>query len=84
MFIVYAISSHKRNYIYVGLTNNIERRFNQHQEGLNKTTKPYRPFILFHIESFFSRIEARKREKYLKSGAGKEYLRQVLSQFLTK
>ena len=75
MFYVYALKSLSRNYIYVGLTNDLERRFNQHQNGQNKTTKPYLPFILFFKEQFKNRDEARRREKYLKSGIGKEFLR---------
>jgi putative endonuclease len=78
MFIVYAISSISRNYIYVGLTDNIERRLSEHNNGYNKTTKPYTPFRLIVTESFPTRIEARAREKYLKSGIGKEYLKNKL------
>ena len=75
MFCVYAISSINRNYIYVGMTNNIERRFKQHNKGENKSTKAYKPFILFYTETYQTRAEARAREKYLKSGIGKEFLR---------
>ena len=78
MYYVYTLDSLIRNYIYVGITNNIERRINEHQTGRNKTTKPYRPFRLTLIEEFKSRPEARQREKYLKSGTGKEYLKQLL------
>jgi len=75
MYFVYVIKSLSRNYIYVGLTNNLERRFRQHQDGTSKTTKPYRPFKLLFSEAFLTRLEAREREKYLKSGAGKEYIK---------
>ena len=78
MFIVYALKSINRNYIYVGLTNDIERRFEQHQKGQNKTTSPYKPFVLIYQENFLTRIEARKREIYLKAGSGKEFLKQLL------
>ena len=77
MFTVYSIKSIDRNYIYVGLTNDIERRFNEHQEGKNKTTAPYKPFVLIYQENFPTRPEARKREVYLKSGIGKEFLKQL-------
>jgi len=77
LFYVYAISSDIRNYIYVGLTNNLERRFAEHNSGKNKTTRPYRPFVLIHSESFETREEARQREKYLKSGIGKEFLKSL-------
>jgi len=77
MYYVYAISSKNRNYIYVGITDNIARRINQHNKGYNKTTKPYLPFELIYFEELPDRVTARKREKYFKSGIGKEYLRKL-------
>jgi len=61
------------------LTDNVERRFTEHQSGNNKTTKPYRPFKIILIETFNTRPEARLREKYLKSGVGKEFLKSLKS-----
>jgi putative endonuclease len=78
MYYVYAIKSVERNYIYVGLTDNFERRFSEHNGGRNKTTKPYLPFELILKEKFSTRILARQREKYLKSGTGKEFLKSLL------
>ncbi|HSL88737.1 MAG TPA: GIY-YIG nuclease family protein [Ignavibacteriaceae bacterium] len=77
-YFVYALSSLLRNYIYVGQTDNIERRFIEHNNGKNKTTRPYRPFKLIYTEEFTSRKEAREKEKYLKSGSGKEFLKRLL------
>ena len=77
MYYVYAIKSLVKNYIYVGMTNDIERRVLEHNSGKNKSTKAYKPFILIHKEQFETRIEARKREKYLKSGIGKEFLKSI-------
>ena len=78
MYFVYAIKSINRNYIYVGMTNEVERRFDEHNTGKNKTTRPYKPFKLFYSEKFRTRTEARKREKYLKSGIGKEFLKSLI------
>jgi putative endonuclease len=75
---VYAISSQSRRYIYVGLTDNLERRLEEHNNGYNKTTKPYIPFQMIYFELQPTRIEARKREKYLKSGIGKEFLKRLI------
>jgi len=77
VFYVYAISSLKRNYIYVGLTDSIERRFMEHNSGKNKTTKPYLPFKIIYTEKVETRVDARKREKYFKSGIGKEILKAI-------
>lgn len=75
MFFVYAIRSLRRSYIYVGLTDNPERRIGQHNAGYEKTTRPYAPFDILLIEPYLTRSEARAREKYLKSGMGKEQLK---------
>lgn len=77
MITVYALSSLKRNYIYVGQTNNVAKRFKQHNDGHEKTTQPYRPFKLIYTEEFNDRITPRVREKYLKSGVGKEFLKNL-------
>jgi len=80
MFTVYVLSSTRRKYLYVGLTNSLERRFKQHQDGKAKTTRSYRPFRIVHKEEFSTRQEARKKEKYLKSGCGKEWIKEQISQ----
>ena len=82
MYSVYAIKSLKRNYIYVGISNDIERRLMQHNRGYNKSTKPYIPFVLFYFEKLDNRIEARNREKYLKTASGKRYLKHKLTEYL--
>ena len=64
--------------IYVGFTNDVERRIREHNQGLTKSTKGYRPWELIYKEELASRIEARAREKYLKSGVGKEFLKSKL------
>ena len=75
MYIVYAIKSISKDWIYVGLTSNLEQRLKKHNAGHNKSTKPYAPFILVYSEEQTDRISARKREKYLKSGSGKRWLK---------
>ena len=79
MYTVYVIESTTRKYRYVGITKNLERRLSEHNVGSNKTTSPYKPFILKHTESFDSRMEARKREMFFKSGEGRELLTNLIS-----
>ena len=81
MYYVYAIKSFERNYIYVGISNDVDRRLAQHNNGYNKSTKPYRPFYLFYTEKLNNRIEARNREKFLKNASGKRFLRYRLAEF---
>ena len=75
---VYALKSISRNYIYVGMTNDLDRRIMEHNNGYGKSTKPYRPFRLIYHEEVTNRIQARKREKYLKGGSGKIFLKSLI------
>lgn len=68
MFTTYAIQSKTKNYIYVGLTSNLERRIEEHNRGKNRSTKAYVPFELIYSKIFSTRPEAREHEKILKSG----------------
>jgi putative endonuclease len=76
MFFIYVLNSLSRKYIYVGMTDNVVRRFRQHQKGKEKTTAPYRPFEILFTEKYNTRSEAREREKFLKSGCGKEWIKE--------
>jgi putative endonuclease len=58
------------------MSQNPSRRMMEHNAGETTSTKPYRPWKLFFVETDFqSLIEAKKREKVLKSGFGKEFLK---------
>ena len=74
LYYCYAIKSLHRNYIYKGITDDLERRINQHNKGYNKTTKPYAPFKLIYSKSFNTGTEARDHEKWLKSSSGRRFL----------
>lgn len=63
--------------IYVGFTEDLERRIKEHNSGKTSSTKAWVPWELLYSEKVSTRIEARNREKYLKSGIGKEYLKSL-------
>jgi len=77
MFFVYAIKSKIKNYIYVGMTQDLEERLKRHNSGRERTTKPYLLYDLIYTEEHDRRIEARRREKYFNSGVGKDFLRNL-------
>jgi len=79
MYYVYAIKSTIKNWIYVGMTNDLDRRLKQHNLGQNRSTKPYAPFVLVYSEKQSDRISAREREKYLKTASGKRWLKYQIS-----
>ena len=78
MYYVYVLiseNSEKDNKFYIGITNNIQRRLQEHKSGQQKSTKARRPFRLLLEERYDDRVSARAREKYLKSGIGREFLK---------
>ena len=70
MFIVYILKS-KIEKTYVGFTiKKIEDRLNEHNQGLSPYTNADKPWELIYFETFYCRLCAEKREKFLKSGFG--------------
>ncbi|MCE5279736.1 MAG: GIY-YIG nuclease family protein [Planctomycetaceae bacterium] len=71
----YVLRSIKNGQLYIGLTDNLERRLLQHNRGYNLSTRGRGPFVVIHSEVFPSRIQARQRERELKTGSGREWIR---------
>ena len=78
MYYVYAMQSIKDGRIYVGMSRNVKQRLKEHNSGYVFSTKGYRSWKLFHQEAYATRKDARIREKKLKSGFGKEFLKSIL------
>jgi putative endonuclease len=78
MFQVYILRSLKNGRFYTGSTDNVRRRIKEHNDGRSKATRYIRPFEVIHIEQFSSRAEAMQREKFLKTGRGREELKAIL------
>ncbi|MFH1201407.1 MAG: GIY-YIG nuclease family protein [Candidatus Omnitrophota bacterium] len=66
MFYVYLLKSNKDSNLYIGLTHNLKRRVQQHNNGLVVSTKLRRPFEVVYCEGYKSEKDARLREKNLK------------------
>lgn len=66
MFYVYILKSSKDNKLYIGSTNDLKKRFKQHNEGKVFSTKKRRPFKIIYYEAYKSEYDARKRESNLK------------------
>ncbi len=64
--------------LYKGLTNNLFRRLKEHRLKKTITTAKMGNLVLVYKEEFISFIEARKRELYFKSAAGRRFLKKVL------
>jgi len=74
MFFVYVLKSESTGKRYIGQTNNLEYRVKKHNEGRSRYTKNRGPWDLVYSEKIETRAGAIRREKFLKSGKGREFL----------
>ena len=79
MYFVYILYSEKYNRTYTGMSKDILKRLKQHNSKQNKSTKAYVPWEIIFKEEFETRVDARKREKYLKTGVGREFIKALLN-----
>ena len=77
-YYTYVLQSEKSKTWYTGATIDLRNRVRQHNEGLVKSTRSIRPVTLIYYEACRDREDAFRRERYLKSGMGKRYLRNRL------
>jgi len=79
MFTVYILKSNSVAKTYVGYTNNLERRFQEHNSGQVPFTKRFLPWQVIYTESSDTEYQAKKRERYWKSGAGRRKMKVFFS-----
>ena len=82
MYYVYLLRSKNSMKWYTGVTENLQKRFIEHNEGRSKYTKGRGLFELIYYEACKNKEDAEAREKYLKSGMGRKYLKNRLKRFL--
>jgi putative endonuclease len=79
MYFVYILQSEVKDHFYTGLTKDLTRRLQEHNSGQVKPTKAFAPFKIVHTEEFETLSEARAREKFFKTGTGRELRNKILS-----
>ena len=81
MYYTYVLFSLKDKQMYTGYTQDLKNRFKQHISGKVKSTENRLPVKLIYYEACLNQQDATRREKYLKSGNGKIYLKNRLREF---
>ncbi len=82
MYYVYLLESKSPKKWYIGYTpTNVYERLDKHNNGLVQSTKSFRPWEIIYYEAYFDRADATGREKFLKSGAGRTYLKKQLRNY---
>lgn len=82
MVYTYVLKSNRDRMLYTGCTSDLRKCFKDHNNGKVIATKSRRPFTLIYYEACIDQHDAFTREKYLKTGMGKRYLKNRLKRFL--
>ncbi len=84
MFYNYVLRNDKNKEIYIGFTSDLRNRLKEHNQGLNLSTKRYRPWEIIYYEACLDEKDAKRREYYLKTTQGGRLLKRRLKEFLYK
>ncbi len=79
MFFVYVIYSPSSDKIYIGYSSDLERRLFEHNHAIKGYTLKFRPWVILFSEKYPDKKSAMAREKQLKSGHGREYIRKFIA-----
>ena len=84
MFYVYVLRSERDSGLYIGYSANLRKRIREHREGLSFATSFRGPWQLIYYEAYSNQADALGREKYLKSGSGRRFLKAQLKHYLAE
>ena len=82
MFYTYVLKSKKNDRFYTGYTNDLRKRFNEHNEKKSKYTKYRGPYELIYYEACLNQDDAKRREKYLKTSTGRRMFRRRIIKYI--
>lgn len=80
-YYVYILYNKGKNFIYIGYSENLKQRIDEHNNGYSKSTKPYVPLELIHYEAYKNKKDAKRREMYLKTNRGRTTLMTMLKEY---
>ncbi len=81
MYFIYVLESLVDQHLYVGYSDNIKRRLDEHNSGKVLATRNRRPFKVIHLEGFVNQQDATSREKFYKTGWGRTHLKRILKNY---
>lgn len=81
MFYVYILQSKIDNELYVGCTSDLRKRMEYHNSGAVFSTRLKKPYRLIHYESFLNKKDSFVREKWLKTGWGRNQIKKMLENY---
>ena len=78
MYVVYVLRSTSTGKLYIGQSGDLPRRLLEHELGLARYSRGRGPWEMIFTEEYAMRAEAMRRERFLKSGQGRTYLKYIL------
>ena len=81
MFYVYLLESKMGDERYIGFTTDLKKRFKEHNQKLNVSTRRYAPWKLLYYEACIEKSDAMRREKYLKTTQGSRLLKRRIKDY---
>jgi putative endonuclease len=78
MYYVYILLNQAKTRTYTGVSDDVNKRLEEHNAGRVGSSRPYRPYKIVHTESFATLSQARQKEKFYKSTTGRRRLREML------
>ena len=84
MYFTYVLYSERDNGLYIGYSSDLRARLKQHTNGEVRSTAHRRPLTLAYYEAYVYRTDAETRERFLKSGSGRTYLKKQMRKFCEK
>jgi putative endonuclease len=84
VFYVYVLRSGFDDGLYIGYSANLRARIRSHRAGANLATAHRSPWKLIYYEAYLNQVDAVGRERYLKSGSGRRFLKAQLRKYLSQ
>ena len=81
---VYILNNKRKDFLYIGYSENLTQRVKDHNDGRSKSTKGYIPLELIHYEAYCNRDDAKRREQYLKTNRGRTTIMTMLKTHFSK
>jgi len=78
---IYVMESQQGGDLYIGQTTNLTKRLEEHNQGLNFSTKSNRPWNYIYYEACIHENDAKRREKYFKTSQGQRLLKRRLKEY---
>jgi putative endonuclease len=78
MYCVYILLNEAKTRTYTGVADDVNKRLDEHNAGKVKSSRPYRPYKVIHVEPFGTLSEARRQEAFYKSTVGRRRLKEML------